>query len=230
MKKLFAAILALIMILSLASALADPVFDMATYSEYDSLFDIQEDPESHNAFVMTKMETESLAYTHKYESDSLYSFIQSDIIVLDYDSAEAFPILRTWIYYCADEPLGIESVSFVVDGITYTLTDVTDGDGGFVDERGSCEELLIIYGTDNWEFFTAMMANSISYASMSQNETDTVDPPDMKMILHGKEDVEVDVPANCLFDYGLLAMPFLSSDDWLQFVLEMDGNPCEVID
>ena len=202
-------------------------FNLNPYTQYDTLFNIDVDTDSGVAFLETNEKTANLAFQHKYESNYLYSYIQSDVLVLNYFSSDRYPVLRTWITYCADNAQYIHSVSFEINGTTYTLSDVGDKDRVEKTDNGYRERLLIRYGKNNSDFFAEILSSCIGY--LLNNDDENKKAPVMKMTLHGLENIEVYVPDTFWTDFGLLALPFTSNDfAWLSYIADNEGNPCKV--
>ena len=231
LKKSFACFLALCILLTCAavSYADDSDFDIEKYSKYEKLFDIDIDTDSDVAFIETNTAVSKLAFQHKYESEYSYSYIQSDIIVIDYSRSSRFPVIRTWITYNADKAQNIDSVTFKYDGKTYTFTGIGDKERVTKEENGYRERLLIRYGTDNADFFIAVSVGSVGYLQKINQNDANAKAPEMTMILHGDEDIEATVPADFWTDFGLLVLPFMSNDyAWVHYIGENDGTPCKV--
>ena len=232
MRKSLALLLFFAMLVSCCAAFAEgelKPFDLKTYEDNPDYFTIDIDTEDDLAFIQTTYDAASLAFIHKYDSDYYYSFLSSDILVIDYSKeGERVPVFRTWIYYAADAPQNITSVTFEIDGKAYTFTDIADPERNEVRENGYSENLVIKYGIDNWDFFTVVAANAMDYI-LSEDENAAA--PEMKMILHGDEEIEAVVPENFWADFSFVIAPFLADDgDWLQYLVQNSGTPCEIAD
>lgn len=128
-KRLVALALSLALVLTIVSpAVADDGFDMSAIRGNDYL-EISVDKEEGVAFVTTKMSVAGRSFTHEYESETRYSYFESDILVLDYYSDNPKGILRTWITYSADEFLYITSVSFLLmeKNISFLTSQIANG-------------------------------------------------------------------------------------------------------
>ena len=219
--------LALCLLLTLVpAAYADNDFTIDTYLEYKTLFDVDVDMDSGVAFIETTRSVADLSFQHKFESDYDYSCIRNDILVLDYFSSSQYPVVRTWITYNAQDAQYFHSVSFELEGTTYTFTDVGNKDRVTKTEHGYRERLLIKYGSNNKDFFSAVTARALVYL---YDEDENKTAPKMKMTLHGLETVEADVPEAFWDDFALLVLPFVSNDyAWMKYVKDNDGTPCKV--
>ncbi len=232
MRKGLALLLFFAMLVSCAAAFAEEEvtpFDLKTYEENTEYFTIDVNTEDDLAFVETTFDAEALAFTHKYDSEYYYSHIYNDIIVIDYSKeGERIPVFRTWICCRADVPHNIASVTFEIGGKAYTFTEVSDPDWNEQKENGYAENLLIDYGYNNWDFFAAVASNALSYILDEEGNTPA---PEMKMILHGDEDIEAMVPENYWGDFSFLIAPFIAnSGSWLMHLADNDGTPCEIAD
>ena len=227
MKKVLAVLFAVLFLTNTCAAFADDdAFTVKTYTDYDSLFEVDVDTEKDICFVETKCKVSDLAFIHKHESDYSYSYIQSDLLVLDYYSTERYPIFRTWVYYSAASPQYIHSISFEFDGKKYMFTDVGDKDRVRKNDNDYTESLLIKYGTKNSEFFAAILLASVNYV---MNEDENKTPPVMKMTMYGLEEIEVTVPEEFWQDFALLGLPFLSNDlAWIKYIAKTEGTPCKI--
>ncbi len=229
MKKYFAFFVAMIIsILPFTGALADRSFDIQSYSSNDTVFKVDVSAEDDVAFIETMFKPSELAFAHKYESSYRYSSIENDILVLDYFSSNRYPLFRTWIYFNAEKPLYIHSVSFELDGNRYTFSDVGNKDRVKELENGYQESLLIKYGKNNADFFSAVSANALVYTNEMYGESKNKNAvaPKMKMIFHGLEDIEAYVPNNFWVDFILLVMPLLE-EDTLSYIGDNDGTYCK---
>lgn len=227
-KMLLAVVLFVTQLGTYASVLAETEFTTNPYTEYETLFKVDLNTDSGSAFITTKLPTKDVSFTHKYESDYTYSTINSDILVLDYYKTDRQPVFRTWIYYNGSKPLYFHSVSFELDGKKYMFSEVGDKDWVKQNDNDYSEQLLIRYGKNNSEFFSSVLVDSLLYA-MSEDENKVA--PEMKMTLHGIEDIEVTVPEGFWTDFMLLGLPFTSNDfEWIHFIGQTDGNPCKVTD
>ena len=224
-KKLILVLLALVM--SCSAAFAESTeFTEKPYADYPTLFSIEYNEENNIAFIEVDADISEYAFTHKYESEYHYSSIYNDILVINYSSTDRFPVLRTWINYTADKPQHFTSVTFILEGKSYTFTDISSEDRNRELENGYLEQLLIKYGMNNVDFFREVVSTSVAYLT---SDDDTKQLPVMKMILHGDEDIEAVVPDMFWTDMGMLTLPFFNNDGaWLSYIFDNDGTPCTV--
>lgn len=228
MKKTLALLCALVLLLHALPALGD--FNIGHFTENTSIFSVDVEAESGVAFIETIMPAKDLAFEHKYESPKNYSLLRNDILVLNYfSSADRSPVFRTWIYYCTTKPIYAHSVTFELEGTAYTFTDVAGSGRITTNESDTEEDLLIRYGSSNLDFLAVVMARATQYAySRFGDEGDqNVQPPKMKMILHGLEDIELDVPDGFWLDFGLLTVGLIETDSLGQ-IGQNTGTPCTI--
>ena len=229
-RKLIAALLILMVFLGSAAFSEDTAavsasFTTQPYADYPSLFYVEADQAAGCTFIGTQLPTEQCAFTHIYESQNLYSLIQSDILVIDLSDGP-FPVLRTWIYFASDNPHNIQSVTFLFEDKKYTFTDIADSERNEITEKGSTERLLIQYGRDNSDFLSDILVGSLAYL-LSEDENAAA--PEMKMILHGDEDIEAVIPDAFWQDFALLVLPYTNNDyAWLSYIGLNDGTPCTI--
>lgn len=227
MKRWIAFLIAAVLLCSSVSALADGTFDISFYSS-SNVFTVEVDSENDIAFIDSKMGTADLAFNHQYENDYYYSVMRNDIIVIDYFSSNRYPVLRTWITYRGDKALYFTGVSFIIEGKEYVLSDVADKDRIQKLDNGWEETLLIKYGSENWDFFAAIAASAMVYYGAWVDDKEAA-VPDIKMVLHGTEDIEVQVTGNFLLDMGIFVLSLISNDT-IGLLVENTGTPCKVIE
>ena len=227
MKKALALLCALVLLLHALPAVAD--FNLNYFTENSSIFTIDVNKEKSVAFIETVMSAQELAFEHKYESPTQYSLLRNDILVLDYFSTNRSPVFRTWIYYCTTKPIYVHSVTFELDGTAYTFTDVASSDRVITNEQDTEEDLLIRYGGNNSDFLAKVMAEAASYAFSHYGDDGdpNVQPPKMKMILHGIEDIELDVPDGFWTDFALLTVALVTTESLGQ-IGKNTGTPCTI--
>ena len=130
------------------------------------------------------------------------------------------------MYYSAATPQYIHSITFEFEGKKYLFTDVGDAERVRKGEHDYTESLLVKYGQKNSEFFSAILLASVKYA-VSKDENKT--PPQMKMTLHGLEEIEVMVPDEFWEDFALLGLPFMANDlAWIKYIAKTEGTPCKI--
>lgn len=133
--------------------------------------------------------------------------------------------------YYGKKPINAYSVTFIIDGTSYTVNDVGSADRIEVTESGdTCEHLLIRYGTNNAELLADLMVKAMDYIIKKTNDAadeESIVPPDVKLILHGTENLEVALPENFWYDMGVFAMLFIDNET-LSVIGENDGNYCKI--
>ena len=209
-----------------ATSAASTSFTEQPYADYPTLFYVDHDESSGLGFIGTLIPAESFAFTHVHENENLFSLIQSDILVLDATGEDPYPVLRTWLYYAADDPQNIQSVTFFYGDHKYTFTGIGDSSRNETTEKGTTEKLVIQYGQANSDFLSQILVDSLVYL-LAEDENKVV--PEMKMILHGDEDIEATVPEAFWQDFALLVLPFTNNDyAWLTYIARNEGTPCTV--
>lgn len=197
MKKLLALVLALVLsCCALSAAFAD--VDLTTVRENSNLFTLDVSDDGTAAFIESQLTVATRSFVHKYESDNRYSSTQWDVLLVNYDTPDVYPVFRLWVNYCADEYLNLKSVSFIFDGKEYLFTGVSeDAEWHRKDEKGVIEQALIKFGTSNLAFPAALEnifsgVDDIQAAAQSAKCT---------MILHGDEDIEVELGEGFFMDF-----------------------------
>lgn len=190
MKKTLSFLLALCLLLTAASALAD--LDLSYLKEYPDVFDVYEGDGFTS--VCTTMTAADLSFVHAHESDYNYSSTYFELMYLD-DYGVLYPILN--VCYCADDPQHIRAVSFDVEGTRYTFeVDPVEPEQL---EHGISEDLLIYFGPENADFLVAL-ENIVDECS-SADEMMTHRIP---AILHGDEDLTVTLSDAFLLDFAII--------------------------
>lgn len=208
MKRLLAIILAVIMMSAiLCGALAE--LDLSYIRENPDLYTIDVSDSGEAAFIETALNTAGRSFTHKYESANRYNSTKFDILVLDYLKTSAYPVMRLWITYCADDNyMNINSVSFIIDGTKYTFSGVADPEWYTKDDSGYMEQILIRFNQENISFLAAMIGQITGDGDFDQ----LLESAECKMILHGREDIEVDLGQGFFLDYYAIANAMLQID------------------
>ena len=96
MKKFFSFFLAMALLCSCASSLADG-YDVSYVKDHSNVFTIDVDEDSGIAFVESTLSTKDCSFVHKYESDYRYSSTMFDVLVVNYEKSTAYPVPRLWI-------------------------------------------------------------------------------------------------------------------------------------
>ncbi len=207
-KRLVALALSLVLMLTIVSpAVADDGFDISYIRKNDKIFEISVNDEEEIAFITTVISVADRSFTHEYESKTRYSYLESDILVLDYYSDNPEGILRTWIVYSADEFLYITSVSFFVNGKEYIFSGIADSEWHYEFDDGIMEKVLIKYGAEgSADFLDAVIDEGI------KSNDDENYSPEIKMVLHGTKDVTVNLGRYPILDLTLITLTWVMAN------------------
>ena len=204
MKRVISLLLVFVMMAMLctqALAVREPL-DLSAVRNSDYLtLDVNKD--SNAAFIESSLSTADRSFNHKYENDYLYSSTKFDILIVDY-FGDSYPVFRLWINYTADKFQYITAVTFIIDGVRYTFSGISDTDHLYELENGVSEDLLIKFGTDNIGFITALGEYILPAVEGKKEYSDI----DITMILHGIEDISVDLDMGFILDFILLMNAF----------------------
>lgn len=148
------------------------------------------------------------SFVHAYESDDYYSYVYTDILVVT-SAEEPYPVLRTWVIYHGTQPIHAGSVTFVLDGASYTFSNVGAENRRTETDSDYKESLLIRYGSSNTEFIAAIRRVGAEIAA-HMNEKGYVYPT-YTLILHGAEDLTVALDGRCIADAYLMMGGFVES-------------------
>ena len=205
MKKLIAFVLACLLLCSAVAGNAASTFDMSVL-QGSEILDIDVDSDSEIAFVTSTISVKNKSFSHEGESDNYYSYAEFDMLIIDYFSTSAYPILRLWLYVCSnDDYFYFTSVTFTIDGKDYTFSDIADKDW-FYEEIDHKQAMLIKMGTDNIDFFAAL---ENYYESL-----DDINAASIPVVFHGAKDVKTDLGGDCWFllDFLVLKSYYLNSN------------------
>ena len=199
MKKLLSFLLtAILLVCSVSSAFAAKL-DLSPIEAESELYtiDISEDGEA--AFIETTLTAQHRSFVHKYESTALYSTTMFDVLVVDYGTSDNYPIIRLWVTYCADDHFqNFDSVTFTVGNKEFTFTDISDPDWLIQDEEsGYIEDVLVRFNEDNLVFLDALTDLTAGNASTIEGLNEL----EVKMVLHGDEDIEATLSGGFLLDF-----------------------------
>ena len=225
MKRLRCALVLLMAVLLLSPALAEDRFDLSEFEAYPAVFRIETNEERDIAFVDINQTAEELSFVHKYESEYYYSTIKNNLLVESYTGVYPLPILGISVTYHADEPLHIMGISFLLDGKEYLFDTLGVTDDVRQMEHGISEGVEVLFGSENRAFYEAVFFYALEYLYGYGDENGA--PPEMKMVLHGTEDLEVTVPNGYWFNLGVF-IEFLNRSDALGYISINEGTPVTV--
>lgn len=220
MKKLLALLTAvLLLVMPLTSALAATLDLSYVKNHTDKLYTIDVDSTDDIAFVETQLSVAARSFVHRYDSAYRYSSTKWDMLILDYSKgSDAVPLLRLWVIYCADNRYqNIHSITFNIDGVEYTFTNVGSADRRTHDENGYRESLLIKFGMDNLDFLAAIdrvIPDDHSAVEDLQGLPAT-------MTLHGDEDFVIQLDSGFFIDFLAMEEAFISSNGLDFFELDL---------
>ena len=232
MKKVFSLILCLVLACSLTlTALADG-FDASLVKENDSLFEFTVNSDEGIAFVDAAMTVRERSFTHPYESESYYSYVYSNLVIIDYFNSTSYPVWRFWVDYVGTKHIYANAVTFTFDGNSYTFTDVADTDRITDRDNGDGEEiLLVVIGTDNVDFVTGLETylNKLQEIDPDDAYTSITENAEVSMTLHGTEDFTVQLPSTFMLEYFLMRAAFIAGGDVASFLDKtVDPTPLKV--
>ena len=98
------------------------------------------------------------------------------------------------MYVCEWIRQNMNSVSFIVDGKKYTFSGIADAEWYVHDENGYVEYLLMKFGMENLSFLAAL-ERVFSDANDGSSAFQAARNASCRMILHGCEDIEVELGA-----------------------------------
>ena len=198
------------------------------FEENKDFFRMEVSEDGETTYIQTIAEAENRAFSTPYENDRYYSIVFPELMITNgSEDAEQSSLFRIWIRYRGTKSLNISAVSFVIDGGDYRFMDVTTADWSATKEDGTeAQDAVIILGSDpiNATCFAGLFAKAIEYAQNHMNDPDTP-VPDVTMILHGDEEVEVLLPVDFWTETAMFAYS-LESIEGFSYLTSTTGTPC----
>ena len=229
MKRLIALILALMLCISLIPAgvaeqtEADETMsgkpDFSCFTDHPEYFrkDVSED--GNTVFIQTQVPAEYRSFSTPYENDLYYSTIFPEIMIRGWsDEKTQIPFFRIWIRYRGTKHLNISTVSVIIDGTDYRFENVSSPDWIATKEDGTAaQDVMLVLGSNqvNATCFASLFSKAIEYTQERLKKQD-ISQPDVSIILHGDEDIDITLPADlwaelAMFAYNLDAINGFSS-------------------
>ena len=213
MKKLLMLLAACLLLTLPASSAFAARLDLSYVESNGDVFVIDHSSDGSAIFIETVLTAEERHFTHRYESDYFWSYTQFDILGLNMDGEDQYPVWRCWIAYANDTAFRhIDSATFVFGGVSYTFTDIDDPEEWYSirqNEDGSTsyiEEMLIKFGIENVAFPAKLEAYRCSLP-------DDLSGFDCKLILHAaNEDITVTLNPEFMWDFKLTLDAFIELD------------------
>ena len=212
--------LSFLLALSMLTAMVFPAFaETLDYSvlKDNSLIEVDINNDG-NAFIESIIgET---TFTHEKSLDDYPSYVYTDIVIGDYYSSEPVSLWRFWVSYSAEKYMGITSISFILDDMEYTFTDVGSKDNMTDYGTNVRENPHINFGSKNFEFWKALVAKAEAYDEL----TDAFDDS-LTMILHGTtRDETITLNGSALLDFYIITVVYFKLAD-MSDIVQFEGTP-----
>lgn len=225
MKKILSIVLFLLLALPASAG-----YDTSMVESYDYLydFDVQDDV----AFIdgSTFLKAKDLAFEHAYESDDYYSYVRNDLVLVNYPSEDQYPVWRTWIYLNGKKDIRVDSATFAFGGKTYTFTGLLEEDSITQTDKGETRQVLRIkHSFENMDFIADLETYYDELTAGADSAYQAVmDNADIRLTLHGTEELSVRLPSEFLLDFDLVRSAFIDehSEEYLSKVV--NGTPLTV--
>lgn len=237
MKRIIALVLALMMAAGLAAAAAEETpefFDVSYFEKNEDIFQVNVSQDGESVTISSKELMENRAFSTPYDTESYYSAIIPDIAVLNYPrEQERQAAIRIRIIYNGTKPLNITSATFIGGGYEFTLSEIAVGSAP--EQDGVYTETMAVIGgnsNNNILFLATLMADSVSYAQrryINEGADENAALPEWTLILHGDEDVTVQLPASFWADIALFTLS-LTDMNALGLIARNQGTPCEAVE
>ena len=171
------------------------------------------------AYIQTKASAENRAFSTPYENDLYYSTIFPEIMIRGWsDEKTQIPFFRIWIRYRGTKHLNISTVSVIIEGTDYRFENVSSPDWIATKEDGTAaQDVMLVLGSNqvNATCFASLFSKAIEY-TQERLKKQEISQPDVSIILHGDEDIDITLPADlwaelAMFAYNLDAINGFSS-------------------
>lgn len=198
MKRHLSLLLVILVLLANFSTAVASTLDLSPIEAKSSLYTIDLSSDKDAAFIETTLTAMERSFTHKYDSSKLYSTTKFDVLVVNYQTPSNYPIFRLWVSYCADDAFqNIEKATFAMGNKQYTFSDISDPDWLVYDaESGYTEDVLIRFNEDNLSFLMALEEMTTGKGTIEE-----LNQSDLRLILHGNEDIEITLGSGFLLDF-----------------------------
>ena len=199
---LFVAVLLLLTML-LPGAASAATLDLSYVRDRPDFYTIDPSSDGTALFIESTLTAKDRHFIHTYESDYYWSSTQFDILCLGMNTSDQYPLMRMWIVFANDKSFKkVDSVTIILDGTSYTFTDIDDPENWHERaEQSYIERMLIKFGADNVDFLAAM-----EKIADRTTDTDTLHAFSCTMILHAEnEDITVTLGYNFLLDFILMS-------------------------
>ena len=222
MRRWIAALMTLAMLLAACvPALAE--LDL-THTRESTLFRIDEGAGGEYAFVSLALDITEMGFTHRYALSDQPSFAYSDLLINRYGTADAYAVWRLWFEYKATQSLNIHAVTILLDGKSYTFSDLS----GLVNNEEHDDYILetpcIVFGSQNTEFWLDYLIK----CETLENKVEILNGWNLPVILHGDEDVEITVNGATLFSLFAVGEE-MANISGIASIIEREGTPVEVV-
>ena len=224
MKKLIALALAAVMLASCAaSALAEIDLDHLIQGMNNGLITLSQDASGADLYMETTLPRTTFRFEHPFTHPAYFSATEFDVLILDYATAEAMPVLRLWIRYFGTQFMNIEAVSFVIDGVAYRFDGISSPDRRqLLEGKAYAEVPGIIFGADHLPFLEALLAHGTAVGTVAE-----LDANPIKMILHGDQDYEVVLGSGFVLDF-LGVWSYYVNSGCGNYIYGIQGSPMTV--
>ena len=233
MKRILSLILAAALVfLAGAAAADDEKFSSEFFETNNKIFKLEVDTENDAGIVTINNDAQGKAFSTPYDSQTYFSMIYPELIIGHYAQKDKqIGVFRIWIRYNGTKFLNIDSVTFMIDGVTYDISEISDPSRRMTRDDGTCTEMLLVkFGKNCSKFVAKICAAAYDYVNKryGKNGDENTPVPQMKMILHGEgEDIEVMVPDEFWQDLGLFAVA-LNNTKGYEEIGNSKGSPCVV--
>ena len=210
MKKTLVMMLAVVMLIACCAPALAQKANLTKVKSSPNLFDVETIDDT--VYITSALPMSNRSFVHKYESEQRYSGTEFMLMILNYGQSDEFSSYCLRIYYSTEQGYqNIDSVSFIIDDKEYLFTDVSQVIQEC--ENGTYTELVVIYfDNDNLEFLLPL-EDKVNAASDVEDSVEWLDAHPITMVLHGKEDIAVQLDGGFYLDFMAVKLAVVNTVD-----------------
>ena len=216
---LFCSFIFLFELFSIANA---DTFDISPFKD-NELFNIDVEIDEEIALIESVLPAESLTFIHENESPAQYSSTRFDVLVIDYFSADSYPIWRLWLNILTKDTFYyITSVSITIDEEEFTFSGIADKDWFYAKDNSYLQRMLVKFGYENLEFLVAL-ENFVNRHVSYDDVMDTSIP----IVFHGTDDISAELGPGFLLEFLAFKRALVSSNG-VDYLDKVDATTMKV--
>lgn len=210
-------------ILSTVSAASAEGFDITPFNDPE-VFTINEYSNDGVAIIESGMSPSSRSFQHVKQSDQYISSTQFDLLLLEYNTPQVYPVWRLSInFFSSDAFHEINSITFVLKNKKYTFNNLYEPSACYKAGDSYLQRLCIIFGYGNMQFLEDL--NDLTKGTSSYEELKQISIP---VIFTGKDTTKGTLNTGFTMEYRLFRANWLLSNAFRDIV-KVEGTPCSIL-